>query len=109
MKKLCTLCLALYCLALSAGNGFLLPDIISNNMVLQQQTGVRLWGKASPGSVVSVKGDWSGEAVSVKVAGQYLDREVTYASCLYAKTYTLATSVMSVTALPIRCSTTHTA
>lgn len=68
MKKLCTLCLALYCLALFAGSGFLLPDIISNNMVLQQQTGVRLWGKASPGSVVSVKGDWSGEAVSVKVA-----------------------------------------
>lgn len=35
-----------------------LPDIISDNMVLQQNTQVKLWGKASPESVVSVKSSW---------------------------------------------------
>ncbi|MCR4853170.1 MAG: sialate O-acetylesterase [Prevotella sp.] len=45
-----------------------LPDIISSNMVLQQQTNVRLWGKATPGAVVSVKGDWTSEGVTAKAA-----------------------------------------
>lgn len=45
-----------------------LPDIVSSNMVLQQQTDARLWGKATPGATVAVKGDWSSEAVTVKAA-----------------------------------------
>lgn len=101
MKKLCTLCLALYCLALSAGNGFLLPDIISNNMVLQQQTGVRLWGKASPGSVVSVKGDWSGEAVSVKVAkdSTWIVKLLTPAASMQKHTITFSVDSKDILAL----------
>lgn len=47
---------------------FYLPDIISDNMVLQQQTEARFWGKATPGVEISVKGDWSQESVSVKVS-----------------------------------------
>ncbi len=43
-----------------------LPDIISDNMVLQQQTEVRLWGKATPGTSVAVKGDWSQDIAKTK-------------------------------------------
>lgn len=59
----------------SASNGvvvgnpfFFLPDIISNNMVLQQQTEVRLWGKADPGTHVTVRSDWSRETITARVA-----------------------------------------
>lgn len=35
-----------------------LPAIISDNMVLQQKTAVRIWGKASPGEKISIKASW---------------------------------------------------
>lgn len=35
-----------------------LPDIISDNMVLQQQSDARLWGWATPGATVTVKPSW---------------------------------------------------
>ncbi|MCD8312716.1 MAG: sialate O-acetylesterase [Bacteroidales bacterium] len=36
-----------------------LPDIISDNMVLQQSTSANLWGKAAPNSEVTVTVSWS--------------------------------------------------
>lgn len=39
-----------------------LPSIISDNMVLQQQTDAALWGTAEPGAKVTVKASWDKKA-----------------------------------------------
>ena len=49
-------------LLLSASNSYAdvtLPSVISNNMVLQQQSNARFWGWAAPGEMVEVKGSWA--------------------------------------------------
>ncbi len=38
-----------------------LPEIIGDNMVLQQQTDARLWGHAAPKATVTVTVDWTGD------------------------------------------------
>ena len=38
-----------------------LPTVLSHNMVLQQKSQVKLWGKATPNSCVNVKTSWSGQ------------------------------------------------
>ena len=43
-----------------------LPSIIGDNMLLQQQTNVNLWGTATPGNTISVYATW-GEQVQTKV------------------------------------------
>jgi sialate O-acetylesterase len=43
-----------------------LPDIVGDNMVLQQQTEARLWGKAQAGATVSAKADWLAQAIETK-------------------------------------------
>jgi sialate O-acetylesterase len=43
-----------------------LPSIFGDNMVLQQQTDVAFWGKATAGSNVTVKTSWNGKAYSSK-------------------------------------------
>ena len=43
-----------------------LPDIVGDNMVLQQQTNARLWGTAEPGATVAAKADWLSNAVAAK-------------------------------------------
>lgn len=43
-----------------------LPSLIGDNMVLQQQTSVRLWGKTEPGDVVRITPSWDGVAVRCK-------------------------------------------
>ena len=32
-----------------------LPGVLADNMVLQQQSQVKLWGEAKPGSIVNIK------------------------------------------------------
>ena len=44
-----------------------LPTIFSNNMVLQQNSNAAIWGKATPGTKVTVTGDW-GATASAKAA-----------------------------------------
>ena len=54
-----------------------LPSVISDNMVLQQNTDVALWGKAKPGSKVTVKPEWTNEKFTTnadKVTGKWLLR-----------------------------------
>ena len=46
-----------------------LPAVIGDNMVLQQQTGAALWGKAEPGSKVTVRASWSKETISTVADG----------------------------------------
>lgn len=54
--------------ALLADARISLPAVIADNMVLQQQTEARLWGKARPGSHVAVATSWS-DSQSIAVAG----------------------------------------
>lgn len=56
-----------------------LPEIISDNMVLQQQTEVAVWGTARPGAGVSVKGSWSSRSYSTRADkdGKWLVRVAT--------------------------------
>ena len=44
-----------------------LPHLVSNNMVIQQQTDVRLWGWAEPGRKVTATTSWSQERTETKV------------------------------------------
>ena len=46
----------------------ILPSVIGDNMVLQQQTNAALWGKAEPGSKVTIKASWAKKPVSVTAA-----------------------------------------
>ena len=43
-----------------------LPNIIGSNMVIQQNTNVRLWGGASKNAFVEISVSWSSEKVKVK-------------------------------------------
>ena len=43
-----------------------MSSIFSDNMVLQQQTNATFWGKASPGSQVSVRTSWNGKSYTAK-------------------------------------------
>lgn len=39
-----------------------MPSVFSDNMVLQQKTGVNIWGKASPGATISISASWGASA-----------------------------------------------
>ena len=53
MKKLITI-LATLATTATLSAKVTLPEIIGDNMVLQQQTQARLWGKAAPKSTVTI-------------------------------------------------------
>ena len=42
-----------------------LPSVFSDNMVLQQQTDVAIWGKAEPGKKVTISASWMRSKVMV--------------------------------------------
>jgi len=42
-----------------------LPAIISDNMILQQNAKVALWGWAQPGEKISITNDWNNKSISV--------------------------------------------
>ena len=76
MKKLFAVSVLAACVIVSSEGRIKLNPMVSDNMVLQQNTGVRLWGKASPNADVSVKPSWSESAVTVKAdsAGRWQAR-----------------------------------
>ena len=47
-----------------------LPEIFSDNMVLQQKSEVPLWGWAKTGETVTIKADWLDKEIIVKVGSQ---------------------------------------
>lgn len=65
MKKLPILLLG-FASALGVEAKIVLPEIIGDNMVLQQSTKVNLWGKADSNKEVKVSADWSNETFSTK-------------------------------------------
>lgn len=56
MRRVFTM--ALLCAALSSFSNIRLPNIISSNMVLQQQSKVKFWGAADPNEKISVTVSW---------------------------------------------------
>ena len=66
MKKRILFSAVLAVLAVGLEAKVRLPHIIGDNMVLQQQTEVRLWGWAKAGKTVKVTTSWSDETVSAK-------------------------------------------
>ncbi|MDE5555823.1 MAG: sialate O-acetylesterase, partial [Muribaculaceae bacterium] len=50
-------------ITLSTSAHIVLPSLIGDNMVLQQQTDARLWGKCAPQSTISIVPSWSGETI----------------------------------------------
>jgi sialate O-acetylesterase len=47
-----------------------LPEIFSDNMVLQQKTEVPLWGWAKSGETVTIKADWLDKEITAKAGSQ---------------------------------------
>lgn len=67
MKKNVIIALSLMA-AVGASGKVKLPSVLSGNMVLQQQSDVKLWGKAAPGATVKVTASWSKSVSRVKAA-----------------------------------------
>jgi hypothetical protein len=57
MKLIVSLYLILF-IRESSAQSILLPSILSDNMVLQQNSEVSVWGKAAPGDKIIVKPSW---------------------------------------------------
>lgn len=90
MKKLSLLVLALAVLG-SARAAVRLPHVLSDGMVLQQQSSARLWGWATPGATVSVTASWNGgKTVTAKAAkdGKWEARVSTPAASFTKQTIT---------------------
>ena len=56
----------LTCLSLGAQAKVKLPHLVSDNMVIQQQTDVRLWGWAKPGKKITAIPSWSQQRSEAK-------------------------------------------
>ena len=69
MKKL-FLMAAVFGMAVSAQAKVTLPQIFGDNMVLQQQTDVKFWGKAEPSSKVTVRPSWDKKAAVTVTSGE---------------------------------------
>jgi len=68
MKRVITLAAAALAVC-AATAGIRLPEIVGDNMVLQQQTDARLWGWATPGATVEATASWTQGAPVSAVAG----------------------------------------
>ena len=64
--KRCILAALTLLSALSAGAKVQLTPLFTDNLVLQQEAQVPVWGKAAPGAAVSVTPSWSGKAESCR-------------------------------------------
>lgn len=69
MKKSLLLVVCGLLLASVAGAKVTLPSVLADNMVLQQQSSVKLWGEAEPGKKVTITSSWDQKTYSTQ-AGQ---------------------------------------
>ena len=68
MKKPLLTC-GILCLALSLHAFVRLPKILSNNMVLQQNSNAKLWGWASPGEKIKITASWDNKIIETVADG----------------------------------------
>lgn len=61
-------CLSLAFMPGAAWAKVVLPSVLADNMVLQQQTDVNIWGKAAPGKTVTVKATWTKQPYKAQAA-----------------------------------------
>lgn len=66
MKKF-ILCLTLIVFIAGLNAQIKLPSIFSDNMLLQQQSDVSIWGKADPGKTVKIVPSWDNKTYTAKV------------------------------------------
>lgn len=59
----------LNCCTISLHANIRLPKVISSNMVLQQQSQVKLWGWAEPGEHISITTSWDQQVYAVTATG----------------------------------------
>ena len=73
LQRLCALC-AVCAVCATTEAKIVLPEIVGDNMVLQQQTDARLWGKAAPKSTITVTVSWTGDKFTTRADrdGQWL-------------------------------------
>ncbi len=65
LKKILPLLVMLVSLNSYGASALRLPSIISDNAVIQQNTDIRLWGWANPGSKVTVRPSWQKDKTTV--------------------------------------------
>lgn len=68
-----------------------LPAIFTDNMVLQQQSDVKIWGKAKPGKAVKVTTSWDGKSYTTTAAASG-DWEVRVSTPVAGGPYTVTVS-----------------
>ena len=66
MKRISFLLIALACLLTAAQAKVVLPSILGNDMVLQRNAEVNMWGKAEPNKKVTITASWTKEKFSAK-------------------------------------------
>jgi sialate O-acetylesterase len=69
-----------------------LPEILSDNMVLQQNAQVKLWGKATSGATVTVKTSWNARSFTTTAAsdGKFVVQVPTPAATFTPQTVTIS-------------------
>lgn len=65
----CVMIAVTSCTSPQGQSDIVLPDLLKGDIVLQQQTDARLWGKAAPGAQITVTTPWNGKKYHAK-AGQ---------------------------------------
>lgn len=66
MRKFCLFIWVLFFICTVTYAKIQLPEILNGNMVLQQNTSVKLWGKAAPDVMVTVCTSWDGKKYTVQ-------------------------------------------
>ena len=69
MKRFLSILLNLWMIlggALLAQAEVTLPSLLSDGMVLQRDSRVKLWGKAKPGAKISIYTSWNGKNYSLR-------------------------------------------
>lgn len=68
MRRITIILLACCLLPLAAAAQLRLPSVFGDDMVLQRNSSVRLWGKAAPSSPVRITAGWASEPVEVNAS-----------------------------------------
>lgn len=66
MKRILLFSAALFVAAVMSNAEVKMPSVFCDNMVIQRDTKAAIWGKAAPGSKVTVKAGWTNDVVEVK-------------------------------------------
>lgn len=66
MRIVVLLIVILFMAPLDAFSNISLPSVFSDNMVMQRNSNVKIWGWAKPGEVVKISATWAGDTLQTK-------------------------------------------